>query len=43
MNQLFPGADINFSSDVVLNVGVGFGLTNAGNTLVYKTRLGWIF
>jgi len=43
MHQLFPGADINFSPDVVLNVGVGFGLTRAGNTLVYKTRLGWIF
>jgi hypothetical protein len=43
MHQIFPGADINFSPDVVLNVGVGFGLTNAGNTLVYKTRLGWIF
>ena len=43
MHQLFPGADINFGSDVVLNVGVGFGLTSAGNTLVYKTRLGWIF
>ena len=43
MHQVFPGADINFSPDVVLNVGVGFGLTSAGNTLVYKTRLGWIF
>jgi hypothetical protein len=43
MHQIFPGADINFSPDVVLNVGVGFGLTSAGNTLVYKTRLGWIF
>jgi hypothetical protein len=43
MHQLFPGADINFSPDVVLNLGVGFGLTNAGNRLVYKSRLGWIF
>lgn len=43
MHQVFPGADINLSPDVVLNVGVGFGLTRAGNTLVYKTRLGWIF
>ena len=42
-HQLFPGADINFGPDLVLNVGVGFGLTSAGNTLVYKTRLGWIF
>ena len=43
MHQLFPGADINFSRDVVLNLGVGFGLTSAGNRLVYKSRLGWIF
>lgn len=42
-HQIFPGADINFGPDVVLNVGVGFGLTSAGNKLVYKTRLGWIF
>jgi hypothetical protein len=43
VHQLFPGADINFGPNVVLNFGVGFGLTSAGNTLVYKTRLGWIF
>ena len=42
-HQLFPGADINFSAAVVLNLGVGFGLTSAGNRLVYKSRLGWIF
>jgi len=42
-HQLFPGADISFGPDVVLNLGVGFGLTSAGNTLVYKTRLGWMF
>ena len=42
-HQIFPGADINFGPDVVLNIGVGFGLTSAGNRLVYKSRLGWIF
>ena len=42
-HQIFPGADINFGPDIVLNVGIGFGLTSAGNTLVYKSRLGWIF
>jgi hypothetical protein len=42
-HQIFPGADININEDVVLNLGVGFGLTSAGNTRVYKTRLGWIF
>lgn len=42
-HQIFPGADINMSPDIVLTLGVGFGLTNAGNTLVYKTRLGGCF
>jgi hypothetical protein len=43
VHQFFPGADINLSSNVVWNVGVGFGATNAGNTTVYKMRLGWMF
>jgi hypothetical protein len=43
VHQFFPGADINLSENVVLNVGVGFGATDAGNTQVYKMRLGWIF
>ena len=29
--------------DVILNMGVGFGATDAGNTLVYKMRFGWMF
>ncbi|HEY9225719.1 MAG TPA: hypothetical protein VIP11_03675 [Gemmatimonadaceae bacterium] len=43
VHQFFPGADINLKDNVVWNVGVGFGATNAGNTLVYKMRLGWMF
>jgi hypothetical protein len=43
VHQIFPGADINVTPDIVLNVGFGFGLTDAGNTRVLKTRLGWIF
>jgi hypothetical protein len=43
VHQFFPGADVQLSDDVVWNIGVGFGATGAGNTLVYKTRLGWLF
>jgi hypothetical protein len=43
VHQFFPGADINLSENVVWNLGVGFGATDAGNTLVYKMRLGWMF
>jgi hypothetical protein len=43
VHQFFPGVDFNLSNNVVWNLGVGFGATNAGNTLVYKMRLGWMF
>jgi hypothetical protein len=28
---------------VIWNLGVGFGATSVGNTLVYKMRFGWMF
>jgi hypothetical protein len=43
VHQLFGGGDINFSESVVLNLGLGFGLTSAGNRTVFKARLGWLF
>lgn len=43
VHQFFPGFDYDFNANVVLNVGVGLGATDAGNTAVFKTRLGWIF
>jgi hypothetical protein len=43
VHQIFPGADIHFSEDVVLNVGAGWGLTDAGNRFVWKLRLGVVF
>jgi hypothetical protein len=42
VHQFFPGFDYRFSDAVILNFGVGFGATNAGNTLVYKLRFGWM-
>jgi hypothetical protein len=43
VHQFFPGFDYRFNDRVILNMGVGFGATNAGNTLVYKLRFGWMF
>jgi hypothetical protein len=43
VHQFFPGGDWQINENVVFNFGVGFGATNAGNRLVYKTRLGWLF
>lgn len=43
VHQIYPGGDVHFTDDVVLNLGVGWGLTDAGNQLVWKMRLGWAF
>jgi hypothetical protein len=43
VHQFFPGADFQLKENIVWNVGIGFGATDAGNTLVYKMRLGWMW
>ena len=43
VHQIYPGADVHFSPGVVLNVGAGWGLADAGNQLVWKARLGVAF
>jgi hypothetical protein len=43
VHQFFPGFDYRFNDDVILNMGVGFGATDAGNTGVLKLRFGWMF
>jgi hypothetical protein len=43
VHQFYPGFDYNYSEAVVLNMGVGVAMTSAGNQLVGKMRLGWIF
>ena len=40
VHQIYPGGDIHLSQNVVLNVGAGWGLTDAGNQFVWKMRLG---
>ena len=43
VHQFFPGADFQLRDNIVWNVGIGFGATDAGNTLVYKMRFGWMW
>jgi len=43
VHLLFPSADLFFSEDTMLNLGVGYGLTRAGERLILKSRLGYRF
>jgi hypothetical protein len=43
VHQFFVGGDLELSESMVTNFGIGFGATDAGNRLVYKARLGWLF
>jgi hypothetical protein len=43
VHQLFPGGDVKLSENIVWNFGIGVGMTDAGNRLVYKTRVGILF
>jgi hypothetical protein len=40
---LHPNAEISLGKDVVLNLGVGIGLTGAAEKLILTSRLGWVF
>jgi hypothetical protein len=43
VHQLFPGGDYQLNDHVVFNFGIGVGMTDAGNRLVYKSRVGILF
>ncbi len=43
VHQIFPGGDLKFGENVIVNFGIGFGATPAGNKLVYKSRIGYLF
>lgn len=43
VHQFFVGGDVNIRPEIIWNLGLGLGATGAGNTLVYKMRLGWMF
>jgi hypothetical protein len=43
VHQIFAGFDYRFTPERILNVGVGKGLTEAGNTFVLKMRFGMMF
>lgn len=38
-HQIYPGGDVKLGKRLLLDVGVGVGLTSAGNRLVYKSRV----
>ena len=39
-HQIFPAVNLNFSPDWEINVGVGFGLTNVTDRLIFKAIVG---
>jgi hypothetical protein len=43
VHQFYPGGDLKLSENVVWNFGVGWGVTEVGNRLVWKSRIGWLF
>lgn len=43
VHQFYPGGDFKVNENVVLNFGIGFGVTPSGNKLVYKMRVGYLF
>lgn len=43
VHQLFPGGDLKIRDNIVWNFGIGVGATPAGNRLVYKMRIGYLF
>lgn len=43
VHQFFPGGDLKLSENIVWNFGIGVGVTDAGNRLVYKSRVGILF
>jgi hypothetical protein len=43
VHQIFPGADIRLSDRLLWSAGVGFGVTSAGPSLVYKSRFEFSF
>jgi hypothetical protein len=43
VHQFFGGGDLQVSENIVINAGVGFGATDAGNRTVLKARIGWMF
>jgi hypothetical protein len=43
VHQIFPGFDWKLNDNLIWNWGIGFGATPAGNRLVYKWRIGYLF
>jgi len=39
VHQIYPGGSLRLSENILWDLGIGVGLTPAGNRLVYKTRI----
>jgi hypothetical protein len=42
-HQFYPGGDLKFGDNPLVNFGVGVGATNVGNRLIYEIRIGHLF
>jgi hypothetical protein len=42
-HQIYPGGDLKLGANTVVTFGVGFGVTNVRNRLIYKIRIGHLF
>jgi hypothetical protein len=42
-HQFYPGGDLKLGTNTVVTFGVGFGMTNVRNRLIYKIRIGHLF
>ena len=40
---LNPNAEVSLGKDLVLNLGIVIGLTNAAEKVIFTSRLGWVF
>jgi hypothetical protein len=43
IHQIFPGGDVRLTKSLSCSLGVGIGLTSAGNRLIYKARFEYSF
>jgi hypothetical protein len=43
VHQFYPGWDYQITDKIVWNFGIGVAATDAGNRLVYKSRIGILF
>jgi hypothetical protein len=43
IHQIYPGGDVKLTKNLLLNLGIGVGLTSTADRLIYKSRLEYSF